>query len=161
VKKFINHVDHVVYLSRWESIDANVAQLEALTGAHMERCERTDMACVVCVDWSAGLEIVAPFPEKSPINQALHDRLDTQGEGLLATVFGVEDLEAHKAAMEAKGFAIGPLMTGHPDEPWFQRQVLRERFGPGFMNSWLVYSEIDYENEEIRYVEVAPGNAAG
>ena len=37
MKKFINHVDHVAYISKWETVEANVAQLEALTDTKMER----------------------------------------------------------------------------------------------------------------------------
>lgn len=154
MKKFINHVDHAVYLSRWDAIEVNAAQLTALTDAEMERCERPDMGCVIYVDWAAGLEIVAPLPQRSQLNQALYDRLDSHGEGLLAIVFGVEDLEAHKAKLEAKGLQVGPLMVGHSDEPWFERLLLRERFGPQFMNSWLVFGQIDYADDEIKFIEV-------
>ena len=154
MKQFVNHVDHAVYLSRWETVAANVASLEILTDAKMERCEREDMGCVICVDWSAGLEIVAPMPQRNEINNALHERLESHGEGLLAIVYGVADLEAHKAKMEAKGFVIGPLMTGHSREPWYNRLLLRERFAPSVMNSWMVYSQIEYDDDLISFVDV-------
>jgi hypothetical protein len=154
MKKFVNRVDHVVYLSRLANIDANIASLEALTDATFERCERHDMGALICVDWSAGLEIVAPLAEKSEVNAALHARLETHGEGLLAVVYGVEDLEAHKAKLEAKGFDIGPLMSADPIEPWYNRIVLRERFGPPVVGNWLVFSQIDYKDGVIRFVDV-------
>jgi hypothetical protein len=154
MKKFVNHVDHAVYLSRWENLDRNIANLEAVTDASLERCVREDMGCAVCVDWSAGLEVVAPTPERNAANEALHARLESHGEGLLAVVYGVADLEAHKAKLEARGFAIGPLMETDPCEPWFNRIVLRERFAPEFLNSWMVFSEIDYSDGMIRYVDV-------
>ena len=43
MKKFIDHVDHVAWLSRPENLDANVAQLEKLTGATLTRFSRKDM----------------------------------------------------------------------------------------------------------------------
>jgi hypothetical protein len=80
MKRFINHVDHAVYLSKWETIEANVANLEVIADAKMEHCEREDMGCVIYVDWSAGLEMVAPMPQRSDVNRALHERLESHGE---------------------------------------------------------------------------------
>lgn len=154
MKKFVNHVDHAVYLSEWDSLDANIARLEAITDAKLERCERHDMGAIICVDWSAGLEVVAPLPARNEINEGLYARLESHGEGLLAVVYAVEDLEAHKAKLEAKGFDIGPLMSADPIEPWYNRIVLRERFAPPIMGSWMVLSQIDYKDDIIRFVDV-------
>jgi hypothetical protein len=161
MKKFINHVDHAVYLSKWENLDANIARLELLTDSKLERSVREEMGAAICVDWSTGLEMVSPTPDRIPANEALHARLESHGEGLLAVVYGVADLEAHKAKLEARGFQIGPLMETHPSEPWFDRIVLRERFAPPFLDSWMVFSEIDYASGLIRYVEVEQAAAAG
>ncbi len=160
MKKFINRVDHVVYISKWETLEVNIASLEAITDAKLERCERRDMGAVICVDWSAGLEVVAPLPARTEVNEALYGRLETHGEGLLAIVYGVADLEAHKTKLEAKGFNIGPLMTGDPIEPWYNRLMLRERFAPPVMGSWMVFSQIDYGDDVIRFVDVKEKAAA-
>ena len=154
MKKFVNHLDHAVYLSRLENIEANIDTLEALTDAKLERCERRDMGAMICVDWSAGLEVVAPLSPRTEMNDALFQRLETHGEGLLAIVYGVADLEAHTRKLEARGIQIGPPMSGDPVEPWYGRLVLRERFAPQVMGSWLVFSEIDYNDETIRFVDV-------
>jgi hypothetical protein len=45
-------------------------------------------------------------------------------------------------------------MSGDPSEPWYDRLVLRERFGPPVMGSWMVFSQIDYSDNEIRFVDV-------
>ena len=154
MKKFINHVDHAVWISRLENVEKNIAELEAITDGNLVRQERHDMGVVLYIDWDAGLEIVAPMAERNDFNQALHDRLESHGEGLLATVFGVEDLEKHKAKLEAKGMFVGPLMEDTPDAPWIERIVLRERFGPQVMNSWMILSQIDYQDDVIQYVDV-------
>lgn len=154
MKKFVNHVDHAVYLSSWEKLDENIAQLEALTGASLERCERPEMGAIICVDWTAGLEVVAPMPDMENPNQDMYDRLESHGEGLLAVVYAVEDLEAHKAKLEAQGMWVGDLMETQPDEPWYDRIVLRERFGPPVMGSWMVFSQIDYRDDLIKFVSV-------
>ncbi|MEJ7927792.1 hypothetical protein WG908_13635 [Sphingobium sp. AN641] len=155
MKRFINHVDHVAYISRWETVEANAARLEALTDAKLQRTDRPHVGVVLYIDWSAGLEIVAPMPERTEQNESLHDLLDNRGEGVLAVIYGVEDLDAHKEKLEAKGFEISPLWESvHPAGSWSERLLVRERHGPVFMNTWLIYSQIDYRDGEIRFIEV-------
>jgi len=79
--------------------------------------------------------------------------LKARGEGVVAVIYGVEDLEAHKAKLEAKGYEIGPLMGGTRGEPWSDI-LLRERHGPPAMGVSTVFSEIDYEDHLIRFVDV-------
>ncbi len=154
MKKFINHIDHVVWLSRLENADKNVAEIAAVTDGKFVRYERDDMKTVLYIDWDAGLEVVAPMEEVNDFNRALHDRLESHGEGLLAAVFGVANLEKHKEKLEAKGMEIGPLMEDLPDAPWIERIILRERFAPEVAGSWMVLSEIDYQDDVIEFVDV-------
>jgi hypothetical protein len=154
MKKFVNHVDHVTWISSLANLEANVAQLEAITDGKLLRFERPDMGFVMYLDWDAGLEVVAPMDERTDFNQALHDRLDKQGEGLLGIVFGVNDLEKHKDKLEAKGMWVGPLMDDLPTSPWHHRLTLRERMAPEVMNSWMVLGQIDYEDDVVKFVDV-------
>lgn len=154
MKKFINHIDHVVWLSRLENLEKNMAEIAAVTDAKFQRCDREDMKTVICVDWEAGLEVVAPMEEVNDFNRALHERLKSHGEGLLCAVFGVEDLEAHKAKLEARGLYVGPLMEDTSDVPWLDKIILRERFAPEVAGSWMVLSQIDYQDNVIRFVDV-------
>jgi len=62
MKKLINHVHHVAYLSSWENLGANIAHLEAITGAKLRRTLRPQHGAMICVDWSAGLEVAMPLP---------------------------------------------------------------------------------------------------
>jgi len=156
MKKFINHIDHVTWISRLENIERNVASLEAVTDAKLLRFEREDMGFVMCLDWDAGLEVVAPMDRKTEFNQALHDRLASHGEGLLGVVFGVENLEKHKAKLESKGIEVGPLMDDLPTSPWHDRIVLRERAVPEVINSWMILGQIDYQDDVIKFVDVEP-----
>jgi hypothetical protein len=112
------------------------------------------MGVVLFIDWDAGLEVVSPMREHNEFNQALHDRLESHGEGLLAAVFGVENLEKHKEKLEAKGMFVGPLMEDTPDAPWIERIILRERFAPQVIDSWMVLSQIDYQDDVIQFVDV-------
>jgi hypothetical protein len=154
MKKFVNHVDHVVWITRAENIERHVADLEAVTEAKLLRFEREDMGFIMYLDWEAGLEVVAPMAEKTPFNQMLHDRLESGGEGLMGIVFGVEDLEKHREKLEAKGMQVGPLMDDLPTSPWHHRLVLRERIAPGAINSQIVLGQIDYQDDVIKFVDV-------
>jgi hypothetical protein len=158
-KKFINHVDHVAWLSTWENLDANIAHLEAITGAKLQRTEKPEQGAIICVDWSAGLEVVAPLPGNSPESEGLRGRLESHGEGVVATVYGVENLEEHMRKLEAMGHPKGELMGGTRDDIW-PDILLRERFGPPIMGTWTVFSEIDYDDHLIQFVDVAGTNGA-
>jgi hypothetical protein len=151
MKKFVNHIDHVTWISHPETIEANVAELEKLTGAKLARFERKDMGFVMYISWEAGLEVVTPMAEPTEFNQALKDRLATCGEGVMGVVFGVKDLERHKARLEALGFQVGPEMDDHPDSPWHAQLILRERMAGVVMNSWFVLGDIDYADEVIPF----------
>lgn len=154
MKKFINHIDHVTWISRLANLEKNVADLEALTDGNLIRFERADMGFVMYLDWDSGLEVVAPMDERTAFNEALHDRLEKQGEGILGVVFGVENLEKHKEKLEAKGIQVGPLMDDLPTSPWHHRIVLRERAAPEVINSWMVLGQIDYQDDVVKFVDI-------
>jgi hypothetical protein len=151
MKKFINHVDHVAWLSRPENLDANVARLEQITGATLARFARKDMGFTMCISWEAGLEVVAPMAERTEFNAWLWSELENKGEGVSSVVFGVRDLEAHKARLEALGIPVGPLMDDHPDSPWHDKLVLWERTAGEVMNTNIVFGDIDYADEVIPF----------
>jgi len=151
MKKFINHVDHVAWISRPENLDANVAQLEKLTGATLTRFSRKDMGFTMCISWEAGLEVVAPMEERTDFNQWLWSELEAKGEGVTSVVFGVKDLDAHKARLEKLGFEVGPLMDDHPDSPWHDKLVLWERLAGEAMNTNIIMGDIDYADDVIPF----------
>jgi hypothetical protein len=154
MKKFVNHIDHVTWIARLANVERHVAELEAVTDGKLVRFAREDMGFVMYIDWDAGLEVVAPMDARTPFNQGLHDWLDSRGEGLMGVVFGVDDLEAHKAKLEAKGMQVGPLMDDLPTSPWHHRLVLRERIAPQVLNSQIVLGQIDYADDVIKFVDV-------
>jgi len=151
MKKFINHVDHVAWLSRPENLDANVAQLEKLTGATLTRFSRADMGFTMCISWEAGLEVVAPHEERTDFNSWLWSELEAKGEGVTSVVFGVKDLDAHKARLAKLGFEVGPLMDDHPDSPWHNKLVLWERMAGEAMNTNIILGDIDYADDVIPF----------
>ena len=42
MKKLVNHIDHVTWISHPDNIEANVARLEQLSGGKFTRFERSD-----------------------------------------------------------------------------------------------------------------------
>lgn len=153
MKKFVNHVDHVAWLVRPENLDAHVARLEALTGATLTRFARADMGFTMCISWEAGLEVVAPMAEQTDFNAWLWSELERKGEGVSSVVFGVRDLDAHKARLERLGFAVGPLMDDHPESPWHAKLVLWERMAGEAINTNIILGDIDYAEGVIPFVD--------
>jgi hypothetical protein len=151
MKKFINHVDHVAWLSRPENLEANVAELEKLTGATLTRFDRQDMGFSMCISWEAGLEVVAPMEERTDFNAWLWSELEKKGEGVTSVVFGVRDLDTHKARLEKLGVPVGPLMDDHAGSPWHDKLVLWERTAGEVMNTNFILGDIDYADEVIPF----------
>lgn len=150
MKKFINHIDHVTWVSHAQNIERNVAELEAVTGGSLRRLQRDDIGIVAYVDWSAGLEVIAPLEHRTAFNASFHDWLESRGEGVMAIIFGVEDLEQRKAVLEAGGLAVGPLMYSQ-----HSRLVLREReVKKTIIGSSIFLSQIDYADDVIQFVDV-------
>lgn len=151
MKKFTSHIDHVAWISRPENLEANIDQLEKLADAKLTRFERQDMGFVMYINWEAGLEVVSPLPEPTAFNQWLRDWLEARGEGVISVVFGVRDLERHKARLEALGFEVGPLMDDHPDSPWRDKLTLWERQAGVVMNTNFTLGDIDYADGVIPF----------
>jgi len=153
MKKFVNHVDHIVWASRLESVEANVAELEKRTGAKFARVEHA-MGILMYVDWSAGLEVQAPLEADTEYGRTLRDWLDAHGEGVLGVVFGVRDIEAHRVAVERLGVEVGPLMTTSPTSPYRDQLFGRERMTGVVMNTNITLGEIDYADGLISFDDV-------
>ena len=153
MQKFINHVDHVAWLVRPENLDAHIEQLEKLTGAKLVRFSRKDMGFSMSISWEAGLEVVAPMEVRTEFNTFLWNDLETKGEGVTSVVFGVKDLDWHKARLEKLGFEVGPLMDDHPDSPWHDKLVLWERIAGQAINTNIVLGDIDYQDGLIPFVQ--------
>lgn len=150
-KKFVNHIDHVTYISRPENAEENVARLEALSGARLTRFDREDMGFTMYLSWEAGLEVVTPMERRTDFNQLLYGWLEERGEGLMGVVYGIRDLEKHRQRLEAQAFEVGPIMDDHPDSPWHHKIRLFERLGGVVMNSTFILGDIDYSEGMISF----------
>ena len=155
MKKIVDHIDHVVWISSPDNLEANVATLETVANTTLTRFEREDMGFVMYLSWEAGIELVSPMAHPTEFNAALNAYLQTRGEGIMGVVFGVKDLDAHKARLAALGIEAGPEMDDLPTSPWHAQLNLRERMAGVVMNSWFILGDIDYQDGMIRF-EDAP-----
>ena len=88
---------------------------------------------------------------RTDFNQWLWSELERKGEGVTSVVFGVKDLEAHKARLARLGFEAGPLMDDHPDSPWHDKLVLWERMAGEAINTNIILGDIDYADDVIPF----------
>jgi glyoxalase/bleomycin resistance protein/dioxygenase superfamily protein len=154
VKKFFNHIDHIAWISWPRNLDANIARLEQLADTRLTRFERKELGIIICANWEAGLEILAPSEQPTTFNQALRDWLEKRGEGVMSVVFGVRDLNAHAQRLRSLGIEVGPELDDHPASPWHDQFVLRERVTAEVMNSQFVLGDIHYADELIKFGDV-------
>ena len=151
MQKFTNHIDHVAWISRYENLEANLAELEARADAKLLRYTYEENGYVMCVNWEAGLEVLSPLPERTVYNGMMHDWLATKGEGVIFVAFGVSDLDKHAARLQALGIEVGPHFEDRAETPWRNQLVLRERIAGTVMNSVFVLADIDYANGIIPF----------
>ncbi len=144
MKKFTNHIDHVAWISRYENLERNLAELEARADTKLLRHEHSENGYVICANWEAGLEVLSPLPHRTEYNAMMHDWLETKGEGVIFVAFGVTGLERHAARLEALGIDVGPYFEDRSETPWRDQLVLRERTAGMVMNSVFVLADIDY-----------------
>lgn len=155
MQKIVDHIDHVVWVSSLENLEANVAVLETVANTTLTRFEREDMGFIMYLSWEAGIELVCPMEKTTEFNAGLTAHLQSRGEGIIGVVFGIRDLDAHKARLESLGIEVGPEMDDLPTSPWHNRLALRERMAGIVMNSWFILGDIEYEDGMIQF-EDAP-----
>jgi hypothetical protein len=123
LKQNIRRIDHVAILVSAENFESCVARMTRVLEVKFVRAQRKDLGLLIAMDWDAGLEILAPTGQESPLWQRLQER----GEGYVSIIFGVKDLDAAKARAKAEGLFVGPEVGLTGEEPWAARfDVLRE-----------------------------------
>ena len=148
MRKLVNRVDHVAYICEYANISAHVARMEQVLDITLEHFDRSDMGIVVYYNMAAGIEVVAPLPERGAANAGFYARLESGGEGLLGIVFGVRNLDDHKARLEAMGHAVGEMID-QSHSPWRDKVVLRQRMIPSLVNCPTFLGENDYADDML------------
>jgi hypothetical protein len=90
VKRFINHVDHVCWLTRDENLDAAAKKMAAMAGAKWDGPNvREALGIRQYLSWEAGLEIIAPQAGcTTDLCKQLNAVLETRGEGIWSVIIG-------------------------------------------------------------------------
>jgi hypothetical protein len=126
--KNAGRIDHVVISVYPDSFRPFVDRLSKALGISFMEYRREESGLMIALSWDAGLEVVAPMQEKGRI----WERLKEKGEGSVAIVFGVENLEDAVRRAEAAGVGTGPEIGLLGDEPWADMfGVLREKYLAG------------------------------
>jgi hypothetical protein len=143
--KFINHVDHVAWISNIDTIDRNVEKLSRLFEVEFvgpRRSEELGFTMYLC--WEAGLEMIAPHPQRTEFNRSMHEHLEARGEGPYAIIFGVRDLAKKRVWLDERGYAPSEAWGDDPSSPWSHKLKLKELDGGYHVNTRIIFSEIDY-----------------
>ncbi|WP_072807465.1 hypothetical protein [Rhodococcoides yunnanense] len=147
MKQNVNHVDHVVWVAHLDSQAAHADKLGALAGQSLEGpFDRTDLGVRIYMSWETGLEILSPLPNyDSDFNRMLVAALAERGEGVLAVVFGVPDLEEARERARLAGYSPGDPIATAGDAPWDRKtSKFAESFVGDFLGSYFIYGEIAY-----------------
>ena len=75
--------------------------------------EAATMGIQVAMSWDAGIELIAPLPDRDSFVKQL---METRGEGVIGVVFAVDDVEQARQAAERRGIAIYYTVDYSQDE---------------------------------------------
>jgi hypothetical protein len=125
-RRYLNRVDHFIWVVRPENIARYVEQATRLFGVEFEHMHGptvagTDRDCYVSFD--AGLEFMAPLGRGDATSAQFLDYLEEHGEGPWGFVFGVADLGEPSARARAAGFPVGELVQS--DDPQARERAMR------------------------------------
>lgn len=147
MKQNVNHVDHVVWIAHLDTQAAHAKKLGTLAGQPLEGpFDRTDLGVRIYMSWETGLEILSPLPEHdSEFQRMLVAALADRGEGVMAVVFGVPDLQEARERARLAGHESGEPITTSGGAPWATKTPkFEESFVGDFLGSYFIYGEIVY-----------------
>jgi hypothetical protein len=142
--KDTNRIDHFVWAVRPENVAGYLAQLSDLFHTEFEEYDGKSGARIL-ISWDTGFEFAVPNGE-GPRGDDLRAYLDKNGEGLFAVVFRVPDIESASKRAAQLGWPVGDGVLGseEADKGWTRVTRVREQFIGPFLNTMLLYGQIDY-----------------
>jgi 4-hydroxyphenylpyruvate dioxygenase-like putative hemolysin len=146
VTKFVNHIDHVQWVSHRENIARNVEFLGIVFDCAFEGpVLRDELGFILYAAWESGLEVIAPMEQVTEFNRQFHDHLARHGEGIQSIVFGVTNIARHRERIVKLGLGASDLLGDDPNSPWAAKLDLKEFIvGQKVMATQLVFGEIEY-----------------
>ena len=134
MNEFLGHFDRAAWLSRPNTLEADVAHLAKLTGAALTRFDRPDVA----------------FPRASRRKPASKSSRRWNGRRFSTQGCRASLRRGAKASPPwSSARPVGALMDDHPGSPWHGKLVLWERTAGEVMNTNFVPGDIDYADEVI------------
>jgi hypothetical protein len=115
LQKHVGRIDHVVITVYPSSYRPMIDKLTRLLGVEFMECRREDQNVVASISWEAGLEVTAPIEEHGLI----WEHLQRTGEGSVAIVFGVDDMDEALRRVHDGGVQTLPVEINlQGDEPF-------------------------------------------
>ncbi|WP_176593949.1 hypothetical protein [Sphingobium sp. EM0848] len=150
MRKFINHVDHIVWIVRPENQQLYVDKLSKLFRVTFEGpVLREEFGAQFWVSWESGLEIFAPHGDGDMAKMWLQ-RLEERGEGVLSMVFGVPDMEEACEHASQLGYQVSPVIGFGGNEPWKHKlPVFKEATVVDMLGTMMAFGEIGYADGVI------------
>jgi hypothetical protein len=157
-RRYINRIDHFIWVVRPENIKKYVEQAERLFNIEFEHMHGptvagTDRDCYVSFD--AGLEFMAPLGSGDPTSAQFLRYLDDHGEGPWGFVFGVEELDGPTGRAKAEGYPVGELVQPSEDiqrnrimHSWTRRvHDAREVYVGRFLGTEVMFGDMRYNGD--------------
>lgn len=94
---------HVVWCVAPEHFESVRRFWEGSLGVSLHEIDLPDLGLRVLISWRAGLEIMTPAYASGSMVDAAQAFLDEKGDGVYSVVYGVDDLDARVAELEAEG----------------------------------------------------------
>ncbi|MCM6773085.1 VOC family protein [Nocardia sp. CDC159] len=154
-----NRIDHFVWLVEPENLSRYVKQMSELFETTFDEFRNESGGALVLISWDAGLEFTAPYGD-SPAANALRAVLAERGEGPCAVVVRVPSVDASSERAAALGWPIDAPQSGYWGElgrqsvelenmSWTTKVTsMRERVIGSFLNTTLLFGEIEYADVE-------------
>jgi hypothetical protein len=99
-------VHHVVFCVRHDSLE-RAAGLWRELGLVFTEVDLPDLDLRVLIDWSAGIELIAPVDHAGPAAATYTEFLATRGEGFYSVVMDVADVDGPTAIATRYGATVG------------------------------------------------------
>ena len=150
MRRNIDHVDGIIWVSHPETIEENVERLTGLAGPSFAGAHSSSGA-VIYVNAAAGMHVMAPMRGASTkLAQALTARLDAHGEGVFAVLYGVADIATALARIKHLGYEPGAQVLEPVNGPWTSEVgKLRGAIACQVMGTRFIYAEIEYHDRVL------------
>lgn len=148
----IQRVDHVIYAVRPENQKAYVEQLSKLCRINFHGpTERPKTGLRTYINWSAGINVVAPVSDTVPIAMQIKSMIEQRGEGLIGIAFGVADMVEARQHATSLGYDISDMIENDGTEPYAaETEIMLETVVGDIMNNLFLLAEVKLTPDALK-----------